>query len=109
MIPETTQQSTDFYENLRPALALLWEGSYCATDTGQSRWEFAVEIDELRSAGLSRNQIRWLIHKGLASHALETTVPPGSLQRQFCNSPTAVFRPRTCLILTELGDRFATR
>ena len=109
MISDTSQQSVGFYESLRPALALLWEGSYCATDTGQSRWEYAVEIDELRSLGLSKNQIRWLIHKGLAIHASETTSPLGSLHRNFCNGPATVFHSRTCLILTDLGDRFANR
>lgn len=108
MNPDISQRAIDFDESLRPALALLLEGSYCASEAGQSRWQFAVEIDELRSAGLSKNQIRWLIHKGYASHATEATAPLGSLQRHFYDSPTAVFRPRTCLILTDLGVRFAT-
>ena len=54
----------EFADRLQPALALLLEGSYLALDAGRDDWEFAVEIADLQSAGLSKNAVRWLTDKG---------------------------------------------
>src|SRR5208282_2606971 len=43
-----------------------------ATDAGGDVWDFAIEITELRSAGMTTSDIRWLVSKGFAQHGQET-------------------------------------
>ena len=97
----------EFAHRLRAALTLLLEGSLCARDTSQSDWEFAVEVTELQSGGLSKNAIRWLIHKGYAEHAIETTKAFGKPGRQFRTATNLLFPSPSCLVLTDAGIEFA--
>ena len=97
----------DFADRLQPALALLLEGSYLTLDASRDDWEFAVEIADLQSVGLSKNAIRWLIHKGYARHAVETTLAIGRTGRQFRSADNLVFPSTSCLVLSEAGVQFA--
>jgi hypothetical protein len=88
---------------LPAALELLLEGNQCARDVAQSEWEFAVEIVDLQAAGLTKNAIRWLVHKGYVKFALETTKALGKPGRQFCSAVNLIFPSRSCLVLTAAG------
>jgi hypothetical protein len=88
-------------------LALLLEGTFLTLDANRDDWDFAVEIADLQLAGLSKNMIRWLIHKGYARQAVETTQAIGPGGRQFQVVDNLVFPSRSCLVLSETGIRFA--
>ena len=57
----------------RMGLKLLMQAYTCAEEVGRDVWDFAVEIPILLSAGFSLSEVRWLVCKGYASHARETT------------------------------------
>jgi hypothetical protein len=95
---------------LQPALQLLLEAHDYAVDLGSGAWEFAVEIEPLREAGLTNSDIRWLLLKGCLAHALEVT-EPGSERRAFQPQGGALTE-RSCFVLTPGGvavARSATR
>lgn len=100
---------------MRSALALLVEGTTFAGDTGQDAWQFAVDVNDLLAAGLTKNAVRWLVHKQLARHAVETTSARGKSGRRFRSSGNLIFPSAvlplctTCLVLTEAGLQFARR
>src|SRR4051795_11759741 len=64
------------------ALGLLLEGYDYARQLERDVWEFAVEIRCLLEAGLTHNDVRWLLCKGYAEHAVERT-EPGGRRREF--------------------------
>lgn len=79
-----------------------------ATDE-QVLWSFAVEIDELRKAGLENSDFRRLVGEGLVAHAAEIpSAVPGAPRRFDYESP-AVFSARTCFVLTANGARRLAR
>jgi hypothetical protein len=89
-------------DRLRPALAALLTAFDYAADSGLDRWEFAVEMDELLAAGAKLADLRWLIRRGLAEHAKETTIP-GDPTRAFRPLAPTSFPDDACLTLTLLG------
>jgi hypothetical protein len=95
--------------HLARALPLLIEGAVFARDTKQDAWQFAVEASDLLSAGLTKNSLRWLVHKKLVLQAVEIAGPRGKCER--CFRPISDFRcaARVCLVLTEAGLGFARR
>jgi hypothetical protein len=78
----------------------------CARQMNRSVWEFALEIDTLRSAGLSHTDLRWLLGKGYAEHAVETTRPSEG-PRRFRPVRSMTLPMRTCFILTDAGAQFS--
>ena len=91
------------------ALVLLRDAARYAEEVGRDVWEFAVEIDVLLTAGLTRNDLRWLAYKGYASHAVETTKQSARQQRSFVRRDAILFSPRTCFVLTATGLESAER
>ncbi len=77
-----------------------------AQDTNRDLWEFPVEFDTLRSAGLSRNDLHWLVCKGYVQHAPETA-------NDQIDDPSVLshdklrFTEKSRLILTAAGVSFA--
>ena len=57
---------------IRPALGVLLEAVHYAEQTSGDCWEFAVEIAQLTALGLTPNDLRWLVRKGLVEHQLPT-------------------------------------
>src|SRR5262245_28548005 len=55
---------------LTSALNYLRQAYDCAQESRQSPWEFAIEMANLESAGLSHTDSRWLIGKGYVEHAV---------------------------------------
>jgi hypothetical protein len=88
------------------ALALLTDVALYATDLACDPWQFGVTISELRAAGLSDNDLRWLIGKGHIEQCIEIT-ERGEPVRSFRPAVGAVFSERACFILTAGGQAFA--
>ncbi len=73
-----------------------------AEDVDHDLWEFALEIQELRSLGTTSSDLRWLMCRGLIRHALDFS--PVDDQRRFC-CPTSrlKFSKRSCFVITDAG------
>ena len=88
---------------LCPGVELLRQASICAHNCARRLWEFAVEIDTLFEAGLTVTDLRWLIAKGYAEHADETTRLSDRVRR-FRRIKSLIFTPCACLALTDAGE-----
>ena len=83
------------------AIQVLLAGRRYARELSVDSWQFAIEIGTTLDAGLTRNDLRWLLAKGLLQHGQENATPAGKL-REFCKS-NACFSTRSCFVLTEAG------
>jgi hypothetical protein len=88
------------------ALRLLLEAYEYASELSQDVWDFAVEIDSLRQAGVTVSGFRWLVCKGLVEHAREITAP-GDPHRTFHPEGRLKFARRSCFVMTAEGVGFA--
>jgi hypothetical protein len=95
-------------ETLRSGLALLWQAYRYALDTGVDAWEFALENDELYKTAVTISDLRWMVVKGFAEHAQETSFYSDP-HRSFRRSHGLNFAPTTCFVLTPKGADFAGR
>jgi hypothetical protein len=86
----------------RAGWALLLEGyDYCES-LGRDLWDFAVDIQSLRRAGLTNNTLRWMICQGWLSHADELPSSDAPA-RVFRGSGLLTFGKATCFVLTVSG------
>src|SRR4051794_9177205 len=92
--------------SVRSGIAILSEALDCAQELQHNEWDFAVEVHYLRGAGLSDSGLRWLLCKGYAEHAVETTQPHAP-HRTFRRSGGLVFSDRSCFVLTAAGAALA--
>jgi len=83
-------------------LAQLLRAFDYATDVGRDVWDFAIELSELRNAGMTTCDFRWLVSKGFAQHGQETSLY-GAPHRSFCRSEGLTFRATSALVLTSHG------
>jgi len=97
-----------FVPRIDAGLAILAEARDCAREMRRDVWDFAVEVHSLRAAGLSDSSLRWLLCKGYAEHALETT-RPNAPRRTFRRAGNLVFGERSCVVLTTEGAALAGR
>jgi hypothetical protein len=97
---------SDFLERISAGVELLVEAHFCACHAERDRWQFAVEVDDLHSLGLSKNSLRWLVHKGYAEHALELT-PGQAVARVFRRTASLKFSAASCFVLSDAGVDFA--
>jgi hypothetical protein len=93
---------TRFTPSIYSALELLLDASSCARDVGADLWQFSVELSALLRAGLTTNDCRWLIAKGLANHACEMTTHDGD-RRLFQPCTNLSLPKRACFVITERG------
>jgi len=91
--------------SIQTALTLLHEGCAYAQDLDLPIWEFAVEVQRLREAQVSNSDLRWLLCKGYAEHAQETTLPSQE-GRRFQRTGNLAITDATCLVLTDDGFAF---
>jgi hypothetical protein len=84
----------------------LLEAFEFARELDRPAWDFAVEIQSLREMGLTNNEFRWLVCKGLVEHGCETTRVRQSF-RTFRRQHGLVFGRRSCFVLTQAGVEFA--
>ena len=57
------------------ALLFLLKAKEYADDVATDLWDFALELRELRSLGLTNSDLRWLVMKGYVDFARELTEP----------------------------------
>jgi hypothetical protein len=91
---------------MKMALSRMADAMGYATDLGCRPWEFALSIVELRQAGLSDNDLRWLLRKGFVEQAIEVT-EPSEEHRTFRPCSGCTFTERVCFVLAEEGLSFA--
>ena len=93
-------------ESMSTALTLLLQAHRFAIEVSRDQWDFALEISNLRRAGLNESHFRWLVCKGFVKHASEVTLFG---QKGRCFRPTGElnFTGTTCMILTPAGIEFA--
>ena len=83
-------------------LSLLRQGLLYSRELNRDIWDFAVEIGALRRAGLTTNDLRWLVCKNYIEHATEMAVAAEE-KRQFRPSGKLHFTRRTCFVLSADG------
>jgi hypothetical protein len=93
---------------IRPGLLLLRDALERARELKHDPWEFAVNIRQLRAAGLTNTDLRWLVCKGYAEHALEG-ISAGAGRRSFLKLASLALPERTCFVLTAQGFLLAGR
>ena len=77
-----------------------------AYDCNRDRWDFAVEISELRQLQVSNEDLRWLIGKQLVEHAEESD-DEKTRGRRFRATVGFSLSARTCFVLSDLGLEFS--
>ncbi|OAI57163.1 hypothetical protein AYO47_01835 [Planctomyces sp. SCGC AG-212-M04] len=101
-----TQQPTQGHltSELRFPVSVLLRAFDYAIDARVDPWQFAMSLVDLRDAGFSVSDLRWLLVKGYAEYGLELTVP-GDLTRLFRLQPPTILdvTERACLALTTSG------
>lgn len=73
-----------------------------ARDVECDPWQFAVEIERLDALGVSRGALRWLVVKGYAEHAVETTRFNDPL-RKFRQGRNLAFSEKSRFVITDAG------
>jgi hypothetical protein len=91
-----------FAMKIQSALTLLHQAATLAQDAGTETWEFSVEITGLRDLGLTNSECRWMVAKGLASHAREASHLDAE-RRIFEPCANLSFTDRTCFVITPRG------
>ena len=76
-----------------------------ARDVDCDPWQFAVAMQELIAIGVTVSDLRWLVVKGYAEHAHETTRTSDST-RKFKPSRNLAFRDSTRFVISEAGLLF---
>ncbi len=96
-----------FLVAMHEALGLLARARQYARSAACCVWQFAVDIDTFSRAGLTPNDVRWLIHRRCVEHRLETT-EPGAESRSFRDSDCSL-HARSCFIVTDAGLALARK
>jgi hypothetical protein len=89
-------------ERFRPALDTLVTAFNYAEDSHADPWQFAIGLPELYASGATLADLRWLILRGFAEHARETTIP-GDAERSFRKLTPTAFPEETCFVLSADG------
>lgn len=95
-------------QRLSWTLAELLLARRYAEDSCRNRWDFAVEIDLLRSIGANENDFRLLSCMKYVEHAMEVTrtLEDG---RQFCPCGELVFEGPHAFVWTDTEVEFSRR
>lgn len=92
--------------SMRAPLKELLRAWDLALESRSDVWQLAVEISELRSAGLTTVDLHWLLSMGYVQHAVEVT-KQDSNRRLFGAAGELQFSDRSCFVLTMAGARLA--
>ncbi len=98
----STEARCEAFSHVIAGLTQLLRAFDYASDAGRDVWEFAIEISELRAAGMSTTDFRGLVSKGFAQHGQETSLY-GAPQRCFRRGEGLTFLPTSALVLTSPG------
>jgi hypothetical protein len=85
---------------VKTALGLLLQAHISAARLGRDKWDFALEIQALKEAGLNHNDLRSLICQGFVEHCVERT-RCGAKQRTFRQPSGLRLARRSCFTLSE--------
>lgn len=99
---ENAEKCVRIDKNQRVGLEILLEAHDHAVELNRGVWDFAVELAELRRAGLRNADVRCLLCKGLVGHAHEKRSPDPD-RREFRRDCGLLFRKKSCFMLTEAG------
>ena len=99
---------TEIRQRITPAIALLLDSFRYSRAASRGVWDFAVEIERLRSTGTTNSDLRYLVSVGYAEHAVEVTNSK-SRNRVFRKLQNLAFSDSTCFVLTESGELFAQK
>jgi len=97
--------SVEVSPHLLHGLSSLRQAHDYAQELQRDIWDFAVEIGHLKQIGLSNNDFRWMVCKGLVKHAQEVT-KSNQNHRLFSDTGELIFTDKTCFVLTENGLAF---
>lgn len=86
----------------KAALELLVEARQFAEDLDRDVWDFALEIETLRSRGLVHSDLRWLVCKGYLEQASEM-LPGSGQERRFHHGGVLTFTETSCFVMTDPG------
>src|SRR5436853_7395037 len=92
--------------SLQTALRLLLQAHNYKRELNRDAWDFAVEVASLRAAGLTSNDIRWLLYQDYVTQAAEVTSPLDE-RRTFRPAGKLSLIEDSCFILTATGLDFA--
>lgn len=98
--------SSDMNPRIHSALSLLLEAAVYADEVATDLWQFSVELSALIRMGLTTNECRWLVAKGLAQHAKEMTTHDAD-RRVFQDCANLGFPRGTCFVIAERGAAYA--
>jgi hypothetical protein len=89
------------------AFVLLLQAREYAQRAGRSSWDFAIERSLLLRAGLTINDLRWLVYSGYLECAREATKDNDNT-RVFCNggAVSAITGRNCCFVLTDAGEAY---
>jgi hypothetical protein len=76
----------------------------CAVQSASDVWDFASEIADLRAAGMTSADLRWLVTMGFAQHGEEISAY-GAPHRVFRAAGGFAFVATTSFVLTPEGAR----
>jgi hypothetical protein len=93
--------SSSLQEMLRGGLAILWRGFEYARELDADVWEFGLNCDTLRRAGLSDIDLRWLIARGYVECSLDPA--PNGGQRHWSPKDQSWNESNAQFILTKAG------
>ncbi len=82
---------------IESAMQLLQRSNAYAHDVSEDIWQFATEIGQLRSIGLTDSAIRWLLCRGEILHADEVT-KLGDSRRSFRSLGIFTLTSTTCFV-----------
>lgn len=105
--PMSTGRAVAISERVGGGLLFLLKAKEYAHDVKADLWDFALELRELRSLGLTNSDLRWLVMKGYVEFGRETT-EPGDERRSFRRSRGLTFVRRNCFVITPAGEAAAT-
>ena len=85
---------------IQAVMDVLHEAHLFSLDAGRDKWDFAVEISQLRQHGVRESHFRWLVCKGMVDHAEEVTLA-GQNRRIFQRTGELTFTESTCFVLIQ--------
>jgi hypothetical protein len=88
------------------ALVLLLDAWEAAFDLGLPAEDFAVEVREFQSLGLTATDLRWLVARGYADHLREDETDDRA-GRSFLAPPGLALGGSSCFVLTAAGRQLA--
>lgn len=87
-------------DRLEIAIAALTEAAEYAERATANRWDFAVEVEQLRELGITNSDLRYLVTLHYVEHAAEAT-KAGSHSRHFRREADLSITNKSCFVLSD--------